>query len=210
MTRCGRRALAAALLGAQLAGCTAMTTTERDLSSPGQNGIAVREDLSGRFVALIGPRIQDDPPYLGVPRTNYSCLRTLIDRKTGEMAQQLYVSASYEANHDWDAAHDHAGRTLTFLPISRLPIACTGTDKCAYAEEFAAKFPESLLNENPRGFSVTFADRAGHTQTIAVTAAQVAAQQAALAQYRQSVAAATAAPAPRPAGSPPPPASPRT
>jgi hypothetical protein len=203
MTRHPRSACAAALLGAQLAGCAATVTTQSGLNPKGENGIAVREDLSGRFVALIGPRKQDHPPFLDVPRTNFSCLRTLIDRKTGEVAQQLYVTASYDGNHDWDAAHDSAGRPLVFLPISRFQIACTGKDKCSYAEEFAAKFPESELTENAGGFSVTFSDHAGQMQTIAVSAAQVAAQQAALAQYRHTLAAAAA-----PASSPPAPANP--
>jgi hypothetical protein len=149
------------------------------------NTVVVREDLSGRFLALIGPRQQDAAPYLGAPDTNYSCLRTLIDRGTGETANQLYVAASYDEKRDWSAAYDNTGQALTFLPIGRYPIACDqpqGGGNCSYSEEFAAKFPENKLRQNPNGFAVTFIETSGgHArQTIAVSAAQVSAQLAAL------------------------------
>jgi hypothetical protein len=149
------------------------------------NTVVVREDLSGRFIALIGPRQQHAPPYLGAPDTNYSCLRTLIDRRTGEIANQLYVAASYDQKRDWSAAYDDAGQALKFLPIGRYPIACAkpqGGGNCSYSEEFAAKFPDSELSKNPDGFSVTFIETSGGNarQTIAVSPAQVSAQLAAL------------------------------
>ena len=164
---------------------------------PHASGVATRQDLSARFVALIGPRVQHDPPYLGVPETNFSCLRSFIDRRTGETAHQLYVAASYEEKRDWDAAHDGAGQKLRFIPISRFEIACTGKDKCSYAEEFAAAIPESELRSNPNGFAVTFTDPAGGSDTIAVSAAQIAAQLAAVAAQKRGAALPTADRAPQ-------------
>jgi hypothetical protein len=75
---------------------------------------------------------------------------------------------------------------LKFVPISRYQIACVGKGDCSYAEEFAAALPENELSENRQGFSVTFTDRAGDTQTISVSGDQVAAQLAALARQQQS------------------------
>ena len=139
----------------------------------------VREHLSGRFIALIGPKTQHAPPYLGTPGTNFYCLRSFIDRKSGQTADQLYVSDSYEgAERNWDAARNSAGRALVFIPISRDEITCNGG--CAYAEEFAANIPENELRENPMGLAVTFTDHAGDEKTITVSANQIAAQLAAV------------------------------
>ncbi len=81
----------------------------------------MREHLSGRFIALIGPKAQHAPPYLDTPGTNFYCLRSFIDRKTGETVDQLYVSDSYDGTErNWDGAHVIApGSALVFIPISR-------------------------------------------------------------------------------------------
>jgi len=173
-----RGRLVIALFGAQLAACAPMAPAS--VSAAGDpaatTGVVVREDSSGRFIALIGPNVQFEPPFLGVSDTNVSRLRSFFDRRNGDTAHQLYVAASYEGNHDWTSAHDSAGQALTFIPMSRFKIACDGKDNCSYAEEFAAKFPESELSNNPGGFSVTFTDAGGDAQTVRVSAAQVTAQ----------------------------------
>jgi hypothetical protein len=188
VTRLGRGRVALTLLGAQLAACAPMAPPPGpQISELSDNsGAVVREDLSGRFVALVGPTAQIAPPFLDTPNTNIARLRSFLDRKTGETAHQLYVTASYRGNHDWTAAHDDAGRALQFIPISRFQIACIGKD-CFYAEEFAAKFPESELTQNRAGFSVTFADQAGGAQTIPVAASQVGAQLTALADLQKKM-----------------------
>jgi hypothetical protein len=179
----GSFSLLAVLVLAACAPVTPPSTTTGSVVNA--NTVVVREDLSGRFIALIGPRQQHAPPYLGAPDTNYSCLRTLIDRGTGETANQLYIAASYDEKRDWSAAYDNAGRPLKFLAIGRYPIACAqpqGGGNCSYSEEFAAKLPEGELSQNAAGFSVTFIETSGGNarQTIAVSAAQVSAQLAAL------------------------------
>jgi hypothetical protein len=191
MTTARRSGVALALLGAQLAACTPSTwSSSPEISqSSGNFGVEVREDLSRRFIALIGPQVQIAPPYLGIPNTNIARLRSFFDRKTGDTAHQLYVIASYEGNHDWSAAHDGAGQALQFIPISRLQIACERPDKCSYAEEFAAKFPASELSNNTGGFAITFTDRTGNAQTVPVSAAQVAAQLTALTDVHKQMAA---------------------
>jgi len=189
MTACRRRG-AAALLAAALAACAPTTPPPvAGVDKAPDAPVAVREHLSGRYLALIGPKAQHDPPYLDTPQTNFFCLRSFVDRQTGESAHQLYVAASYDDKRDWDAAHDSVGQGLKFVSISRYPIACDGNANCSYAEEFAATIPESELRQNPKGFSVTFTDRAGDAQTVAVSADQIAAQLAALAERQKNGAA---------------------
>ena len=192
MTRIRSAAVALALLGVEVAGCaplTAPSPSPQISGLSGNSGVVVREDLSQRFIALLGPEVQIDPPFLGTPNTNVARLRSFLDRRTGETAHQLYVTASYDGNHDWNAAHDGGGRTLQFFPMSRFEIACEGKDKCFYAEEFAAKFPESELSQNRGGFSITFTDQAGNAQSVPVSAAQIGAQLTALADLQKQMAA---------------------
>jgi hypothetical protein len=176
-------ALLVVLFGAALGACAPLTPSSsgsaagRDVAAP---AAPVREDISGRFIELIGVKEQHAPPYLGTPDTNFYCLRSFIDRQTGATADQLYVADSYDGKRrDWNAAYDATGKPLQFVAISRLEITCKYG--CSYAEEFAADIPQRDLLDSPQGFSVTFADGAGDRKTITVSAAQVAAQQHALA-----------------------------
>jgi hypothetical protein len=188
MTRLLRGGLIVTAFAVQLAACAPMSSGVGGVEAGSEPGAAagggavgVRVDVSGRFIALVGPKVQHDPPYLDTPNTNYYCLRSFIDQQTGQTAHQLYVAASYESIRDWDTARDGSGQPLQFLPISRFKIACNGKEDCLYSEEFAAKIPEGELNDSARGFTITFADRVGHSQTIAVSPQQIAAQIAALA-----------------------------
>ena len=179
MTVC-RQGVLSAVFGVALSACAQLGSPGSSLGAAGKApSAATREDLSGRFVALIGPKAQHAPPYLGTLGTNFYCLRSFVDRKTGETADQLYVSDSYDgAERNWDAAHDDAGRAQVFIPISRDEITCDGG--CSYAEEFAANISESELRASPRGLSVIFTDHAGDEKTINVSANKIAAQLAAV------------------------------
>ncbi len=195
-----RRVFLAAFFVAALTACAPLAPPTAPSGSaaarPGAAGdataVVVREHLSGRFVALIGPKAQHAPPYLGTPGTNFYCLRSFIDRTTGESADQLYVSDSYDgAERDWEAARDSEGRSLAFIPISRNKIGCD--DGCSYAEEFAADVPESELRASPKGLAVTFTSHAAEEKTISVSADQIAAQLAALDAHQKAVASAASA-----------------
>jgi hypothetical protein len=139
-----------------------------------------------RFIGVVGIRAQHDPPFLGVQGTNFYCLRSFIDRQTGETRDQLYVSDSYDgAERHWNAARDGAGRPLRFIEISQHEITCEGG--CSYLEEFAADIPESELRANPQGLSVTFTARSGTEKTILVSGEQIAKQLAAVDAGRNSI-----------------------
>lgn len=180
MTACQRDLLAASL-GVALTAC-AQLAPARAPAQPDPAGVPVvmaRDNPSDRFLGFIGPKAQHAPPFLDIPGTNFYCLRSFLDRRTGAVEHQLYVSHSYfGAERDWNSARDSAGRSLQFVHISRDEITCdTG---CSYVEEFAATLPESELRASPKGLAVTFVSRSGDQKTILVSGARIAAQLAAV------------------------------
>ena len=178
MTARGRGILAASL-GLALAACAQPPPPEAPAQPSAAAVAPAREDAPSRFVGLIGTRAQHAPPFLGVPETNFYCLRSFLDRQTGETRHQLYVSDSYSGTERrWDAARDGRGRGLRFVEISRDQITCDGG--CSYVEEFAADIPESELRANPQGLKVTFAAQSGTEKTITVSGSQITAQLAAV------------------------------
>jgi hypothetical protein len=151
----------------------------------GTVGIEAREDASQRFIAFVGPKTQHAPPFLGIPETNFYCLRSFVDRRTGETAHQLYVTDSYfGAERGWNAARDSAGALLSFVAIGHDEIICDGG--CSYVEEFAAKLPESALRGSRDGLAVTFSSRSGHEKKIVVPGERITAQLAAIDARRNS------------------------
>ena len=173
------RGIVAASLGLALAACAQAPPAEAP-AQPSTAAVApAREDIPSRFIGLIGTRAQHAPPFLGVPETNFYCLRTFIDRQTGETRNQLYVSDSYSGpERRWDAARDGGGRTLRVLEITRHQITCDGG--CAYTEEFAADIPESELRANPNGLMITFGAQSGAEKAITLSGSQITAQLAAV------------------------------
>jgi hypothetical protein len=173
--------VAAAFLGAALTACV-------QHASPGGPGAvaAVREELSPRFIALVGPKAQHAPPFLDIPETNFYCLRSFLDRQTGEVEHQLYVSDSYfGALRDWNAARDGAGRPLPFVHIGREEITCDGG--CSYVEEFAVTLAESELRASRNGLTVIFLTRSGYTKSIVIPGERIAGQLAASDARRAAV-----------------------
>jgi hypothetical protein len=199
------RTFLAALLVVGLAACaggTAPTISGTSaLPTPAANpntAITVSREQGGKFLGFIGPKTQHDPPFLGVPNTNYDLLRSYLDTRTGEIANQLYVEDSYAGpRRDWNAAQDARGQPLRFISISNEEITCESG--CSYAEEFAAALPESLLRASTDGLMVTFIAKSGARTVIQIPGSQVAAQLAAVDSAKNGLASAagpTAAPGP--------------
>jgi hypothetical protein len=159
-----------------LTSCAQLTPRQTD------SGVLVteaREDSSHRFILFIGPRAQHAPPFLGIPDTNFYCLRSFVDRRTGETAHQLYVTDSYfGAERGWNAARDSAGAALPFVAIGHDEISCDAG--CSYVEEFAANLPESLMRASSDRLAVTFSSRSGDKKTIVVPGDRITAQLAAI------------------------------
>src|SRR5499427_3450637 len=135
-----QRAALAAGLAIALTACAHTPLPEGAAKSgfaPGAAAAVTPEEGSPRFIGLVGTKAQHAPPFLGVPQTNFYCLRSFVDRQTGETLHQLYVSDSYSGpERRWSAARDATGHPLRFLEISRHQITCDGG--CSYVEEFAA------------------------------------------------------------------------
>lgn len=175
--RCGVRAAALLLGGAALAACAATTPPSRPAAP------AAERQATPRFVAVVGPLEQHEPPFLGVSYSNFYCLRSLLDRRTGDVATQLYVADSYfGAERRWQSAQDGDGEKLPFVLISSAEIDCG--EGCAYADEFAAGLPDALLRSSPQGLAVTFGARSGDRLTIRLSGGEIARQQAAVAAVR--------------------------
>jgi hypothetical protein len=161
-------------------------------SANGDTGASTLDNQSTRFIGVIGTRAQHAPPFLGVPETNFYCLRSFLDRKTGETEHQLYVSDSYfGAERHWNRAQDATGHALRFIEIGRNEITCEGS--CSYLEEFAATLSESELRANPQGMAVIFFSASGDQKRISLSGAQISAQLAAVDANHNPVQPATAA-----------------
>jgi hypothetical protein len=197
-----QRHLGAALCCVVLAACTGQAPlagppTAAPTPAKDKPTAPLESKPSARFIGFVGPRIQHDPPFLGVPYTNFYCLRSFLDRQTGATAQQLYVADSYSGTErDWNGAQDAEGHALPFTHISTNKITCD--NGCAYAEEFAATLPEAELSSSDHGLTVTFAARSGNRMTIALSGAQVASQLAAVDAARARLSGPAAASAARP------------
>src|SRR6516164_3556508 len=141
------RTVVAVLVGAALTACASPDPAHPPAAGDhgtGDAGARASDDPSTRFIGVIGARAQHAPPFLGVPETNFYCLRSFLDRKTGATQHQLYVSDSYfGAERHWNAARDAVGHPLRFIEIGRNEITCE--EGCSYLEEFAATLPESEL-----------------------------------------------------------------
>jgi len=179
-----------------LSGCGGHVPFISSASQPqADNSIAVTREHDGRFLAFVGPKAQHDPPFLGVGGTNIDCLRSWLDTRTGEVANQIYVEDSYAGpERTWNAAQDSAGQSLRFIAIGKDEITCEG-GSCSYAEEFAASLPEAAMRASTGDLSVTFVAKSGERMLIRVPAEQVANQLAAIDSARKGLAPAAAAPA---------------
>jgi hypothetical protein len=191
------RTFFAALLVAGLTACAggtvpATTSGTGALPTPAESSntaITVNREQGGKFLAFVGPKTQHDPPFLGVPNTNYDLLRSWLDTRTGEVANQLYVEDSYAGTHrEWSAVQDANGQPLRFISISNSEITCESG--CSYAEEFAAALPEPLLRASSGGLMVTFIAKSGAHTVIQIPGSQVVAQLAAVDSAKHGLAAA--------------------
>jgi hypothetical protein len=175
MRRFGRSLLAAAS-SVVLAACAQLAP---GIPTPDRGAVFTRDDLSAGFVGFIGPKAQHAPPFLGTPETNFYCLRSFLDPRTGETTHQLYVSDSYfGAERNWNDARDASGKDLPFVSVSRDEITCEAG--CSYVEEFAATLSESELGASPGGLAVTFSAGSGDRKTIRIPGERISAQLAAV------------------------------
>jgi hypothetical protein len=189
---------AAALLALALGACAMLQPNEKLPAPPEAQGVELTKEQGGRFIAFVGPKLQHTQPFLGVGDTNYFCLRSWLDNKTGETAHQLYVADSYYGSpYKWDGVRDKDNKALRFVAISRNEISCD--QGCAYADEFAAALPEDYLRAHSGGLDLTFTSSEGKTLAVAMPASLVAVELNAIDAVRAKIAANTPAPPAAPA-----------
>lgn len=179
-----KSAVALLACGLLLAGCVAPPAAPA-------SGDAVTQAIAegGKFVGVLGPKVPQGEPFLGVTDTNFHALRSWIDRRTGETVHQLYVEDSYIGpRRDWNAAQNAGGKPLRFIPISDKQVTCTPA--CSFAEEFAAALPEQTLRASPQGITVFFSAKSGAQMAIPVSGEVIAKQLAGVDAARRASAAA--------------------
>src|SRR5258708_12028866 len=197
--------VAAVILGAALGGCSLMPN-EKLPTQPGADQVEMSKEQGGKFLAFVGPKLQHTEAFLGVEDTNYFCLRSWLDTRSGEVAHQLYVEDSYYgAPYRWDGAHDADNKKLRFIAISRNEITCD--QGCSYADQFAAALPEDVLRAHrDSGATATFPPQTGKTLAVTVPSRFIAEELTAVDATRAARAAnAKAAQAVQPPPAPPPP-----
>jgi hypothetical protein len=186
-----------------LCGCTILYPEERLPPQAQAPGIELTKEQGGRFIAFVGPKEQHTQPFLNVDDTNFFCLRSWLDNRTGETAHQLYVENSYYGGpYLWNGVYDTANAQLKFIPISRNQITCELG--CSFADEFAAELPEAYLRAHRGGFAVTFTSANGKTLPVTVPPALIATQLDAVDAVKAVAAKAAARPAAVAAPAPPP------
>ena len=175
--------LAAALLGLALSACT-QNRPPPVAGAPGHPAVVVREDVSQRYIEFIGPKILFAKPFLGVPDTNYFALRSWLDRQTGAVTHQLYVSESHVGpRRHWTSARDAEGDPLPVAAIGSHKIACDPA--CSYSEDVAASLSDALLQKSRGDLAVTFGAEGGRQKTITVPAAVVQVELATVEAWRR-------------------------
>lgn len=186
---------AGAALALIVGGCTVLHSDEKLAAQPQAPAVELTKQQGGRFIAFVGPKEQHTAPFLDVDGTNFFCLRSWLDNKTGETAHQLYVEDSYEGGpYLWDGVYDTDNAKLKFIPISRNQISCESG--CSFADEFAAELPENYLGAHKAGFAVNFTSSNGKTLTVKVSPEMVAAEIAAVDTVKEVAAKAAANPPP--------------
>lgn len=207
-----KNVVAAAIITIVLGGCS-LTPNEKLAPQPGADQVEMTKEQGGKFLAFVGPKLLHTQAFLGVEDTNYFCLRSWLDTRSGEVAHQVYVEDSYYgAPYRWDGAHDADNKKLRFIAISRNEISCD--QGCSYADEFAAALPEDLLRAHrDSGLTVTFTAQTGKTLSVSVPSRFIAEELTAVDATRAALAAnakAAQAAAPPPAPAPTPAAAPAT
>jgi hypothetical protein len=190
-----RHFLTSAVVALVLSGCAALQPEEKLAPQPQAPGVELTKEQGGRFIAFVSPKQQHSAPFLGVDDTNFFCLRSWLDNKTGETAHQLYVEDSYYGGpYLWNGVYDTANTKLNLVSISRNQISCE--QGCSFADEFAAELPENYLRVHKDGFAVTFISSNGETLAVKVPADMVTAEINAVDAVKDVAAKAAASPAP--------------
>jgi hypothetical protein len=136
------------VLAAELFRATAMA---------GTSAVEVKEDNFEPSITFVGPAEQLGERFLGVQGTNLGNLRCWLDKKTGAVAHQFYVTESHYGSWDFPyAAYGENGKALRFVSIAQQVIGCHSITGCAVTEIFGTNIEDADLRLYRNGFSVKF------------------------------------------------------
>jgi hypothetical protein len=138
--------------------------------------VEVNDDKFEKAVRFLGRPSQHDSPLYGIADTNTYRLRSWLDRNTGAMTHQLYVSHFYSGEWIfWHRASDDQANTLEFVSIARNVISCRSG--CSYSEAFGVTIPHRTLERaRNTGLSIKFFARTGREKVIHLSSDDINAQ----------------------------------
>ena len=146
--------------------------------------VQIEDDQFSQRATFIGIEIIDNPA-----RGDFKqwFIRSFVDKRSGELAHQLYVHIRYfgERRRYEAAADDHA-TSLRFVRIDRERGACHYGD-CDYEEDFGFELGDKTLRERAGpGFQVKVVAHSGDSLILTIAPGQIVAQLATIDAYRRA------------------------
>jgi hypothetical protein len=119
--------------------------------------------------------------------TNYYFLRSFLNKTSGKVTHQLYVSNFYDGSWViWTNANGEDAQPLEFSSLSREVLSCASSPGCLYTEDFVAVIPDTTLKTHQDGYSVKFYAKTGKEMVITLTPNQIAQQLKAIEDFQAS------------------------
>lgn len=148
--------------------------------SPPSHTVSVKDDQFEKSITLVGFPEQHEARYLGVDGTNRFFLRSWINKQTGAVQHQIYVSHTFNGGWIyWNSARDQDADALEFVSISRDVVDCSGG--CTETEIFGLTVLDAKLKKfAATGYSVKVSSRTGREKILNITSEQIQKQLAAV------------------------------
>ena len=160
--------------------------TGRDKDNAVENGVTIEDDAKKSRIRFIGTKA----PYgRGTGGANVYLLRSWLDRATGELSHQVYVTDRYLAasTRNWSRATGAKGERLKFNKIDTQLENCSPAG-CPRLEAFGAGIDDGALRAAAgRGFTIEFAAEDGSKESITLTPEQITNQLEAIDHKRASL-----------------------
>jgi hypothetical protein len=111
--------------------------------------------------------------HTGNPYNRYF-LRSWVNKTSGEVNHQLYVSDYYSGSWAfWTQANSQDAQPLEFVSISRDVVDCGSSVGCLYSEHLGVTIPDTTLKAHQNSFAVKFYAKTGKEMVITLTSLQI-------------------------------------
>lgn len=144
--------------------------------------VEIEESQFEPTIKFVGPAVQGGTRTVNAGDTfsRTHRLRSWLDKQSGRIRHQLYVSELYTGQwRFWNRANDQSARNLEFTSVDRNVTDCTGSryNGCGYSEVYGASIEDASLRSARGGqYCTKFYARSGEESIICLTEHQVAAQ----------------------------------